>query len=193
MNILDEVRRLSTISSKLLLLSQADAGRLSLHREPFGLSKALAELVEDAQMLAPHLQITGQITPNVVISADGTLLRQALHNLISNAIKYNLEKGWIRVSTVVGPKDVAVLVANSSSGIADADRDRVFDRFYRADSARSRQVEGAGLGLSVSREIARAHGGDITLDTKVDGSVTLSLLIPSDGPPQGASAKDTKR
>ncbi len=185
-SILDEVRRLSTISRKLLLLSQADAGRLNLHREPFDLSQALADLVEDTRMLAPHLQVTGEIHPGLIIPADGALVRQVLHNLISNAIKYNVEQGWIRISMSEGPKQVEVLVVNSSSGIPSAEREKVFDRFYRADSAHSRGVEGVGLGLSVSREIARAHGGDITLRTERDGTVQFSLLLPSIAPPDGA-------
>lgn len=178
-SILDEVRRLSTISRKLLLLSQADAGRLNLHREPFDLSKALDDLVEDTRMLAPHLQVTGDIPPGLVIPADGALVRQVLHNLISNAIKYNVEQGWIRISAAAGTKQDEVLVANSSPGIPSAERDKVFDRFYRPDSAHSRRVDGVGLGLSVSREIARAHGGDIVLRTKDDGSVEFSLVLPS--------------
>lgn len=178
-SILDEVRRLSTISRKLLLLAQADAGRLNLHREPFDLSQALADLVEDTRMVAPHLQVTAEIHPGLVIAADGALVRQVLHNLISNAIKYNIEKGWIRISASAGPKQVEVLVANSSAGIPNAERDKVFERFYRADSARSQRVEGVGLGLSVSREIARAHGGDITLRTDREGSVQFSLFLPS--------------
>lgn len=188
-SILDEVRRLSTISRKLLLLSQADAGRLNLHREPFDLSKALDDLVEDTRMLAPHLQVTAEIRPGLIILADGALVRQVLHNLISNAIKYNVEQGWIRISAAAGPEQVEVLVANSSPGIPSAERDKVFDRFYRVDSAHSRHVEGVGLGLSVSREIARAHGGDITLRADNDGTVQFSLLLPLSAPRGGTSTR----
>ena len=171
-------RFVGTISNKLLLLSQADAGRLNLHREPFDLSKALADLVEDTRMLAPHLQVTSEISPNLTISVDRSLLRQVLHNLISNAIKYNVDRGWIRISTLVSPKKIEVLVVNSSPGIPIFECDKIFDRFYRTDFARSGHVEGVGLGLSVSREIARAHGGDITLRADHDGTVQF-LLLPS--------------
>jgi heavy metal sensor kinase len=176
--ILDEVRRLSTISRKLLLLSQADAGRLKVHREPFDLSKALAELAEDTRMLAPHLKVTSKVHPDLIIGADGSLLRQVFHNLISNAIKYNVDDGWISISTVVRSQVIEVVVSNSSPGIPIEARDRIFERFFRADPAHSRQVEGVGLGLSVSREIARAHGGDITFKADSDGTVGFSLLLP---------------
>ena len=179
-SILDEVRRLSTISRKLLLLSQADAGRLIVHREPFDLSKALADLLEDTRMLAPQLQVTGEIVPGLLISADGGLLRQVLHNLISNAIKYNVEGGWVRISTALSVHGVGVLVANSSIGISSDERDKIFERFYRADPARGRHVDGVGLGLSVSREIARAHKGDLSLELGNDSHVTQFLLtLPS--------------
>ncbi len=178
-SILDEVRRLSTISAKLLLLSQADAGRLAIHREPFALSQALEELVEDTRMLAPHLQVSSQILPGLVIQADGSLMRQILHNLISNAIKYNIEGGWICISSSSAPQFVEVIVSNASEGIPLADRYRIFERFYRADPAHGRKVEGVGLGLSVSREIARAHGGDLVLKANGEGRVDFAIRLPT--------------
>ncbi|MHB1199977.1 MAG: sensor histidine kinase [Polaromonas sp.] len=174
---LDEVRRLSTISRKLLLLSQADAGRLNVHREPFDLTSALVDLVEDIHMLAGHLQLTQEIDPGLIVQADGSLLRQVLHNLISNAIKYNVEKGWIQIATTISPGWVEVNVVNSSPGIPVAAQGRIFERFFRADSSHSRQIEGVGLGLSVSREIARAHGGDITFSAQA-GVVRFVLRLP---------------
>lgn len=177
-SILDETRRLSTISRKLLLLSQADAGRLSVLVQVFDVSKALEDLLEDTRMLAPHLKVTGEIQPGLRLQADGSLLRQVLHNLISNAIKYNVEQGWIHIATARWTQHVEVRVSNASHGIAKADQDKVFERFYRADAAHGRQVEGVGLGLSVSREIARAHGGDLTLRTSTDDAVHFSLLLP---------------
>ncbi len=177
-SILDEVRRLSVISRKLLLLSQADAGHLAVLRAPVDLSRMLEELLEDTRMLAPQLLITAEIQPDLLIQADASLLRQVLHNLVSNAIKYNLEGGWIRIGTARWAQRVEVLVANASGGIAPAHRARLFERFFRGDAAHSRQVEGVGLGLSVSREIARAHGGDLSLRSESAASVEFSLLLP---------------
>jgi signal transduction histidine kinase len=178
-SILDEVRRLSVISRKLLLLSQADAGHLAILREPVDLSKMLEELLEDSRMLAPHLQIDADIQPGLLIQADGSLLRQLLHNLISNAIKYNVEGGWIRIASARWSHNVEVLVGNASTGISQANRAKLFERFFRADQAHSRQVEGVGLGLSVSREIARAHGGDLTLKGDSQSAVQFSLVLPT--------------
>lgn len=177
-SILDEVRRLSVISRKLLLLSQADAGHLSVMREAVDLSRVLEELLEDSRMLAPDLTIEADIQSGLLLQADGSLLRQVLHNLISNAIKYNVQGGWIRIGCMRWSGSVEVLVSNASTGITSAHRARLFERFFRADQAHSRTVEGVGLGLSVSREIARAHGGDLTLKGETAGSVQFSLVLP---------------
>lgn len=177
--ILDEIQRLSTISRKLLLLSLADAGRLRLRLAEFNVSQALEELLEDAQMLAPALDVSGAITPGLRVSADAELLRQVLHNLLSNAIKYNLPNGWIRITAARQGGVIAVSIANASPGIRAADRNRIFDRFYRADPARNRQIDGAGLGLSLSREIARAHGGDLRLVEAGESAARFVVTLPA--------------
>ncbi len=177
-SILDEVRRLSTISRKLLLLSQADAGRMRIFKAPFDLTSALQDVMEDTQMLAPHLKITSTIDAGLTMAADSSLIRQVLHNLISNAIKYNLPEGWIHLVTHRLENRIEVCVSNASAGIPVADEGKLFERFYRADTAHSRQVEGVGLGLSLSREIARAHGGDLMLKAQSGQSIEFVLLLP---------------
>jgi signal transduction histidine kinase len=177
-SVLDEVRRLSVISRKLLLLSQADAGRLTIFREPVDLSRMLEELLEDTRMLAPDLTLRSNIQSGMQLQADSGLLRQVLHNLISNAIKYNVDGGWIRIATSRWAQRIEVVVSNASDGIPAQDRGKIFERFFRADPAHSRHVEGVGLGLSLSREIARAHGGDLLLKSDAAGAVEFSLLLP---------------
>lgn len=186
-SILDEVQRLSTISRKLLLLSQADSGRLNVFNAPIDLSSTLQDLIEDTRMLAPDLDVMGTIPNGLMVEGDASLLRQVLHNLISNAIKYNQAPasapGWIRISTAQWSGRLEVEISNSSAGIPAALRDKIFERFFRADTAHSRSIEGVGLGLSVSREIARAHGGELTLKSDVRSGlpdqVSFSLLLPA--------------
>lgn len=178
-HILDEVRRLSTISSKLLLLSQADAGRLRLQVAPLDFSSLLEELVDDARMLAPQLKITAQVSAGIVVNVDRDLIIQVLHNLLSNAIKYNKPQGWLRIEATATPQQVEVVVANASNGIHVDDRERIFERFYRADAAHNRTVDGVGLGLSVSREIVRAHGGDLVLQQpRLANEVRFLMTLP---------------
>jgi two-component system heavy metal sensor histidine kinase CusS len=175
--ILDEVQRLSTISRKLLLLSLADAGRLRLNITRFDLSQALEELVEDAQMLAPDLAVSGSVASGLTVDADAALLRQVLHNLLGNAVKYNLPGGWIRIAAAPVGERIEVSVANASNGIPADDRERIFERFYRSDPSHNREVEGMGLGLSLSREIARAHGGELMLADSPEGEVRFVMVL----------------
>lgn len=164
-SLLEEVERLKAIAQKLLLLSLADAGRLELHREAVDLSALLANVVEDTTALAPTLAIEHVIPAGVLVRADTVLLEQALQNLAGNAIKYNREGGLVRFQLRVADGKVAVVIGNTGPGIAEGDRPRVFDRFFRGDRARGRSGPGGvGLGLSLSREILRAHGGDLALE-----------------------------
>jgi signal transduction histidine kinase len=182
--ILDEVRRLSMISQKLLMLAQADAGRLPLQLETLDVSAMLEELVDDARMLAPQLRITGDIPPGLIASADAGLVQQILHNLISNAIKYNVDGGWVRIAASMTAREVLVSVSNPSHSIAAGEGSLIFQRFYRADRARARDIDGFGLGLNLSREIARAHGGDLTFEVAADQRVLLLLSLPRGETPQ---------
>ncbi len=177
-NLLDEVSRLSSIVRKLLLLSLADAGQLSLYVVEVNLSSLLIEMVEDLELLAPHLSVKSDILPELRVQGDRDLLTQVLQNLFGNAIKYNLPKGFIQVQAYADPQAARITITNSSDDILVGDRDRIFDRFYRGDPARTRTIEGLGLGLSLAREIAKAHQGQLTLESSNPGQTVLTLTLP---------------
>ncbi|CAN1209250.1 ATP-binding protein [Tumidithrix helvetica PCC 7403] len=178
-NLLDEVRRLNSITRKLLLLSLADAGRMSVHKIAIDLSQVLSEMAEDLEMLAPDLEIHVQIEAGLQVQGDRELLTQVLQNLMGNAIKYNLPEGWLRIKSGRDGNFVFITIANRSKDIPESDRAKIFDRFHRGDAARTRHVEGFGLGLSLSQEIARAHGGDLKLDRTPAGHTAFTLTIPA--------------
>lgn len=177
-NLLDEVRRLSGIMRKLLLLSLADAGQMSLYKVEVDISKLLALMVEDVELLAPHLSVETDIADNLRVQGDRDLLNQVLQNLFSNAIKYNLPHGWIQVFAQRTQNDIKITIANASQDIPLADSQRIFERFYRSDPARTRKVEGIGLGLSLAWEIARSHHGDLILDKSPSGQTAFTLTLP---------------
>ena len=170
-SLLDEVRRLKAIVEKLLLLSVADAGRLQLHRKRVDLTGMLENIIEDCRAQAPHLSVEAILEPGALAEADPDLLEEALQNLVGNAIKYNRDGGRIHFELAKAANRVIVRITNTGPGIAAADRDRIFERFYRGDRSHSARVEGIGLGLSLAREIIRAHGGDLDL-TRSDGEST---------------------
>lgn len=164
-SMLEEVHRLKAIVQKLLLLSLADSGRLQLHRESTDLGQVLLNVVEDCTALAPALHVEHVLPATAItVLADRVLLEQALQNLAGNAIKYNREGGRIRFELKAEGDVARISVGNTGPGISADDRPHVFERFFRGDRARNRQSpSGVGLGLSLSREILRAHGGDLAL------------------------------
>lgn len=178
-SLLDEISRLKAIVQKLLLLSLADAGRLQLQLQSVNLSVMLANVVEDCHAQAPTLRIENQIPPNLQVNADPDLLEQALQNLASNAIKYNHDGGVVRFELLLEAGHVLISVANTGAQIPPAERDRIFERFYRADPARSGRIEGTGLGLSLVREIIRAHGGDLSLEAYEHKLTRFAVKLPS--------------
>ncbi|MEM8503776.1 MAG: ATP-binding protein [Cyanobacteria bacterium P01_D01_bin.1] len=181
--LMDEVSRLSTIVRKLLLLSLADAGQMSLRQNKVEIEEILGLLLEDVELLAPDLSVDVKLTAALTVQGDRDLLTQVLQNLIDNAIKYNLPEGsanrWLAIIGTASDETIEINVANSSMGIGPEDRDRIFDRFYRGDLSRNRKREGFGLGLSLSREIARAHRGDLRLDETRPGVVAFTLVLPA--------------
>lgn len=174
--LLEEVQRLKSITQKLLLLSRADAGQLSVHHEPVDLSAMVRELAEDVEVAAQGLHVSAQIADGVTVSGDRDLLWQVLQNLANNAVKYNQEGGNIGFKLRAKNGLARLQVANTGDIPADK-KEKIFERFVRVDDARTRRVDGAGLGLSLAREIARAHGGDLTLQKHENGIVTFALEL----------------
>lgn len=181
-NLLTQVTHLSGIVRKLLLLSLADAGQMVLQRQPVNVSQLLQEQLEDIPWLAPELSITADIQPGLWGSCDRDLLLQVLQNLISNAIKYNLPQGWIRVRAADRGGQIHISIANAARPVATHHQERLFERFYRGDAAHS-STAGLGLGLSLAREIAQAHGGNLTL-ARADGeAISFTLTLPGETAP----------
>jgi heavy metal sensor kinase len=180
-SLLDEISRLKAIVQKLLLLSLADAGRLQLHCETVDLTRMLSNVIDDCQAQAPTLTVEHALAPDLQVNADPDLLEQALQNLAGNAIKYNCENGRIHFELVKVANRIHLRVANTGPGIPPSDRDRIFERFYRGDKSRSDRVDGVGLGLSLSREIIRAHRGDLTLEGSETGLTRFVVELPVGG------------
>ncbi len=176
--LLDEVHRLSAIIRKLLLLSLADAGQLSLYLVDVDISELLLQMLEDVEMLAPDLTVKTDIAKGLIVKGDRDLLMQVLQNLFSNAIKYNLADGWIKVEAFANNNLLKITIVNASEGIKDGDRALIFDRFHRGDPSRNRKVEGIGLGLSLAREIVRAHHGELMLDAALEGETSFTVSLP---------------
>lgn len=181
-DLLEEVQRLKLIIRKLLLLSLADAGRLEPNLRPLSFSQMVTALAEDVGVLGPGLKVEAAVETDLAVNGDAELLEQVLQNLGSNAVKYNQPQGTIHLRLTRLGQQAELTVSNTGPGIPPEDRDRVFERFYRADKAHGRAVEGVGLGLSLAREIALAHQGDLQLADAPAGLTVFKLTLPLAAP-----------
>lgn len=181
---LEEIKRMSEIIEYLLDLAKAEEGMLRLEPSEVTLNDLLNELVSQTKLLARQkgVVLAFEALYPVVISGDRLRLRQIFLNLLDNAVKYTPAGGEVRVVLDSAERYARVAVIDTGSGISEEDLPYLFDRFYRVDKARNRADGGAGLGLSLSRSLAEAHGGRIELVSQQGmGSVfTVYLPLPAE-------------
>lgn len=175
-----EIQRLSRLVDTLLVLSNADAGKITFDPHPIPLCRVLEEMVEQAKVLAEPkgIQVEFVNDSSLTIRADPMRLQQLLLNLVDNAVKYTPERGRIRLSCHADNGHVEIRVADTGIGIDPKDMPRIFDRFYRADQSRNRSEGGYGLGLAICKWIAEAHHGTIHVDSAPGKGSTFLLRLP---------------
>jgi signal transduction histidine kinase len=176
--ILEDTKRLSLITESLLLLSRADAGKLTLELVENDLAETVGFCADDASIIMEEKRVHMERELPAVARArfDKSRLSQILMNLFDNALKYNRPDGTVRVALTANGATWNLSIANTGPGIASADVPRLFTRFFRGEF--SREVSGHGLGLSLSRELARAHRGDLVLGKSEEGWTTFILTLP---------------
>ncbi len=180
--LLDQTQNLAALLDDLHELALAEAHELPLDRRDTDLRQLVSMTAEMYQSFAAMQSIEFQtdLPPNpVVCHVDACRIRQALQNLINNALRYTPEGGEIRISMSAGPETVAIGVKDTGSGIAPENLSRVFDRFYREDSSRNRQLPGTGLGLAIAQAIIQAHGGKIKVESAgVNQGSSFTIELP---------------
>jgi two-component system sensor histidine kinase VicK len=179
--IITETDRMTHIVQDLLTLSRLDAGNaeLVLSRFPFG--DAIGSVVRANALNAKqrgHELVCDAPEDLPLIVGDRSRLEQVMMNVIGNAIKYTPDGGHIWVTAGVEENTVWMDVSDDGIGIPEKDRERIFERFYRVDKARSRESGGTGLGLSIAREIVERHKGSIVLVPKEGKGTTIRLTLP---------------
>ncbi|MEO6787831.1 MAG: HAMP domain-containing sensor histidine kinase [Chthoniobacteraceae bacterium] len=181
LDLLDETGRLINIVEGLLLLSQADAGKFPVGREAVELTELIEELADDIEILAARLEIRVELhlAPSVRVMGSAQFLRQLVLNLFDNAIKYNRHAGTIRCELTSAGGMAVFRIANTGENIPTELRERIFNRFFRVESSRARTPAGGqGLGLSIAREIVRAHNGTLTIENAEPGWTVFQFSIP---------------
>ena len=174
----DEIDRLSSITQKLLLLAQADGGQLNLDFEFINVSDVLNELVEDISLLDPPITTRGKIEKKLMFETDRALFQQFMNNLFTNSVKYNVPGGWIDITAWTEDNKLHIKLTNPTDSISEGFASKEFDRFSRGDGAHNRKLDGTGLGLSLCREIAHAHQGELTFDAVDQRIVTVEFTAP---------------
>ncbi len=179
-SMLEEVDRLTRLVESLLTISRADAGRIHLQKSSLRLLDLAQESAALLDVLAEEKNQTIVVDgdPSVTIQADRLILRQALINLIDNAVKYSPAGGKIRVDVHAADGNAVVEVRDSGPGIPPEHTEKVFERFYRVDKARSRAEGGAGLGLSIVQWSVSAHGGRVDLDRNTASGCAFVIHLP---------------
>ena len=175
--------RLELLVEDLLTLAQLESGNPNLQMGTVELSSFLPEIVRDwerklaMKQLAIVVDLPTELPP---ISADRTRLQEALYNLLDNAVKYSREHGEIRLSARRRDGEMVLAVSDDGIGIATEDLPRIFERFYRADKARSPDnVRGTGLGLAIVKHIAQLHGGRVEAESELERGTTIRVILPS--------------
>ena len=179
--------RLARLSDDLLRLSQIEAGKLSADFQSVDLRLLVDSGVEVARTLAAQKQLTvapSNLPSNLPrVHGDANLLRDVLRNLLDNAIQYTPAGGRVEVSAAVDDGFAVVTVSDTGIGIPQSDQPRIFERFYRVDAARSREVGGTGLGLAIAKHVVEAHGGRIWLESAVGSGSTFHFSVPVEPSP----------
>jgi len=175
-----EADRLSRIVDDLLDLSQIEAQEAPT-RAPIPVRLLVSETIDLVQAAADLADVPILVTPkppDIELACDRRQMRSALMNLLDNAIKYSGPRQPVEIGAEIVGDRVALVVRDHGIGIPTRDLERIFERFYRVDRARSRETGGTGLGLAIVRHVAQAHGGDITVESREGEGSTFTLQVP---------------
>jgi heavy metal sensor kinase len=180
-SMLEEVNRLTRLVESLLTISRADAGQIDLHQAPVNALELVQEAATLLESLAEEKQqnVVVEGNPSITLWGDRLILRQAVINLLDNAVKYSPVGGSIRVDVCFDVDTVAIEIQDSGPGISVEHREKVFERFYRVDEARTRAEGGTGLGLSIVKWAVLVNAGSIDLVSEPGEGCTFTIRIPA--------------
>ncbi|HXU21969.1 MAG TPA: ATP-binding protein [Verrucomicrobiae bacterium] len=176
--------RLARLTDDLLELSKIEAGKLPIDLQRVDLTDLIVPVIELAQSVAVKKGVSLNFISPVgfpMFRADVGLLREVLGNLLDNAIQYTPPNGSVGISAERNGSSVIFTVADTGIGIPQAEHNRIFERFYRVDAARSREAGGTGLGLAIAKHIVEAHGGQIWVDSEIGSGSKFHFSIPLAG------------
>jgi signal transduction histidine kinase len=182
-SLLEEVERLSKIVERLFALSRLDAGEAQSEWVQFDLAKLAATTTDQMGLLAEdkHLSVSCVAAQRVAVEGDRSRLKQVVVNLLDNAIKYTPAGGAVNLRVAAVNGHAVLEVTDNGMGIPADALAHVFDRFFRVDKARSRDLGGAGLGLSIVKSICTAHGAEVEVESTPGSGSRFRVVMPLAG------------
>jgi signal transduction histidine kinase len=176
---LKQAERLGRLVTQLLDLSRLESGAIPLQRSNFKILPVLEDAADESRLHAPHVQVSVSVDePGLAADGDPERVHQVVANLLENAIRHSPAGGRVEVRARPDKGRVAIEVLDEGPGIPEEEASRVFERFYRADTARSSSAGGAGLGLAIARWIVDLHGGDIRAERRAPTGCRMVVLLP---------------
>jgi two-component system phosphate regulon sensor histidine kinase PhoR len=174
--------RLALLIDDLLLLSTLDSGGLRLNRQPLPFRTTVQEAIDDLRprALARNVTLENSVPGALIALADNDRMRQVISNLLDNAIKYGRAGGTTKVEgAVLADGRIEIVVVDDGPGIPKESRERIFERFYRVDKARSREQGGTGLGLAIVKHVIQAHGGEVRVESEPGSGSRFIFNLPA--------------
>jgi len=174
-------QRLGLLVDDLLSLARLESSNANLELSAVRVEELFNNVVRDwkEKLAAKNLKVIVDLSPDArTIRADEMRLQEVLHNLLDNAVKYSHEHGEVRLRTALQGLEMVLTVADNGMGITKDDLPRIFERFYRADKARSRELGGTGLGLAIVKHIAQLHGGRVEAESELGHGTTIRVVLP---------------
>jgi two-component system sensor histidine kinase BaeS len=175
----DEIKRIGSLVYDLENLHKLDSANLRLNKSEIDLAEIVQKAVKSFDVAIKEKKLTVSISGNSSnILADADRISQTAINLVSNAVKYSKEGGRISVNIFETKNSVGFSIADTGIGIPESELPFIFERFYRADKSRNRNTGGSGLGLAIAKSIVEAHGGRISVESRVNSGSRFEVLLP---------------
>jgi len=174
-------KRLRQLVDDLLSLAQLESSHANLELSVVNVDELFDSVIRDwkEKLAAKNLKVTIDLpSETLILRADGTRLEEVLHNLLDNAMKFSQGNGQIQLRATRRGSDIVLSVADNGLGISKEHLPRIFERFYRADKARSREMGGTGLGLAIVKHIAQLHGGRVEAESELGHGTTIRVVLP---------------
>jgi signal transduction histidine kinase len=163
---------------KLLFLARADKKNMRVESAPFALHELIDEVVKESRLIDSKHQFSSERNDVIMFNGDQALIKQALRIFIDNSIKFTPEGGSICLNSSLNGKRAVITVEDTGIGIAPDDLPHIFNRFYKSDKSRSREVGGAGLGLSIGKWIIEQHKGEIRVESTLHQGTKIIVSLP---------------